>query len=228
VAPRRKGRRVPGTAAVQRFTKAELDALSVYDDVVLKLTDDLAADVSEGDRGLRSVLPHWSVHDAAQEEGAAIAVWQVFAPPPGVDAKLPSWLRKQGISWFRGWIRHAGAAGPDFVMDWVIDINNETYETAPDGDAGPYSPPPGCDLQTFVNAVAHLSRDFLLDELTRKMNMLVDAGKLQGERVRSPLDHPKWQAWKDLTLEEHEPRAWFHLLEQMRGQLQPSEPDLPS
>ena len=66
----------------------------------------------------------------------------MFAPPPGVDMRLPSWLRKQGISWFRGWIRHARLEGPDFVMDWVIDIDNDndTYEIARDGDAGPYSP----------------------------------------------------------------------------------------
>jgi hypothetical protein len=153
-----------------RFARAELDALSVHDDVTLKLTDDLAADIPDDDRGPQSALPHWA--GAGPDEGAAIAVWQMLAPPPGIEAKLPGWLRKQGISYFRGWIRHAGPAGPDFVMDWVIPRLDGTYEVVRDGDTGPYSPPPGCDLQTFVDSVATLSRDLFLAEWERKLRII--------------------------------------------------------
>jgi hypothetical protein len=157
-------------AQERRFTRADLDALSVHDDIKLKLTDDLAADIPEDKRGLQTALPHWS--GAGPEEGAAIAVWQMLAPPPGVEEKLPSWLRKQGISYFRGWIRHCDPAlGPDFVMDWVIPLRDGAYETARDGDAGPYSPPPPADLQTFVDAVVSLSRDLLLADLERKLRV---------------------------------------------------------
>ena len=176
--PEVSGRRpaLLAAGAQLRFTGDELDSLSVHDDIVLRLTDDLAADIPDGDRGPRSALPHWSVEDKAKDDGAAIAVWQMFAPPPGVDAKLPSWLRKQGISWFRGWIRHAGAVGPDYVMDWIIDINDDTYETSRDGDTGPWSPPPGCDLQTFVDAVAGASRDLLIGALSEKMRAVERLG----------------------------------------------------
>jgi hypothetical protein len=217
--------RVPGKTKGRRFTRGDLEKLKVHGDIVLRLTDDLAANIPEGERGRRSDLPHWSLGDAGTKSGSAIAVWQMFAPPPGVDVNLPSWLRKQGISWFRGWIRHAGADGPDFVMDWIVDIDNETYETALDSDAGPHSPPPGCDLQTFVDAVARLSRDFLQHTLTQKMNLLVDLGKVKGERRQSPLDSPVWQAWIAMTLNEEEPKAWFHLLDEMRAQRGPAESD---
>jgi hypothetical protein len=108
-------------------------------------------------------------------------------------------------------------------MDWVVDIDNDTYEIARDGDAGPYSPPPGCDLQTFVDAVASLSRDLLLDSLADKVNLLVDMGKLdrdkvRPERVHSPLESARWQAWIGMTLGMDEPQAWFDLLEQTRPQ----------
>jgi hypothetical protein len=158
-----------GKVTTPRFTAAELAALTVHDDIVLGLTDDLTADIPDGERGARSSLPHWSAAGKTTGGGAAIAVWQMFAPPPGVDVKLPSWLHKQGISWFRGWIRHAGPVGPDYVMDWIIDIDNDTYETCQDGDTGPWSPPPGCDLQTFVDAVAGASRDLLIGALSEKM-----------------------------------------------------------
>ena len=81
--------------ARRHFTRDELDALSVHDDIVLKLTDDLAADIPEDDRGPQSALPHWAGRGAG-DEGAAIAVWQMFAPPPGVEAKLPGWLPQAG------------------------------------------------------------------------------------------------------------------------------------
>jgi hypothetical protein len=218
-------RRGPASGArSQRFTAADVHALRVHDDIKLSLTDDLAADIPEGERGSRSDLPHWSARHAGTE-GVAVAVWQMFAPPPGVDVNLPSWLRKQGISWFRGWIRHAGPEGPDFVMDWVIDIDNDTYETARDGDTGPYSPPPGCDLQAFVDAVASLSRDLLLDSLTAKMNLLKDIGAFKGDKLRSPLESARWQAWLDLTLGLDEPRGWAYALEELRAQRQQAAPD---
>ena len=148
-----------------RFTRAELDALTVHDDIELRLTDDVLDDIPEGGRGRRSELPHWA--GERPEEGTAIAVWQMLAPPPGVTAKLPSWLRKQGLSYFRGWIRRAGHLGLVFVMDWVILFDDGTYEIVRDGDAGPGSPPPPADLQTFVDAVIDLSRHMLLDGLNR-------------------------------------------------------------
>ena len=158
-----------GKVTTPRFTAAELAALNVHNDITLRLTDDLTADIPEGERGPRSALPHWSFLGTTKPDGEAIAVWQMLAPPPGSDVKLPSWLRKQGISWFRGWIRHAGPVGPDYVMDWIINIDDETYETCQDGDTGPWSPPPGCDLQTFVDAVAGFSRDLFIGEFSPKM-----------------------------------------------------------
>ena len=157
--------------ALQRpFTKADLDALSVHDDIELRLTDDVQGDVPDGGCFPQGEAPHWA--STGQEVGAAIAVWQMLASPPGVTVTLASWLRKMGISYFRGWIRHAGPVGPGFVMDWVIPVGDHEYEIVRDGNTGPYSPPPGCDLQTFVDAVARLSRDFLLVELERKMRMI--------------------------------------------------------
>jgi hypothetical protein len=182
VAPRRKGGRVPGTGAGRRFTKAELGALSVPDDIVLKLTDDLAADIPEGNRGRQSDLPHWA--GAGPEDGAAIAVWQMLSSGDRRGGKIPSWLHKQGINNFRGWVRHA-ALGPDFVMDWVILSIDGTYETARDGDAGPYSPPPGCDLQTFVDAVARCSRELLHERLGRWRRA---SSWMPGEGDDAPLD----------------------------------------
>jgi hypothetical protein len=157
--------------ALQRpFSKVDLDALSVHDDIELRLTDDVQGDVPDGGRFPQGEAPHWA--STGQEVGAAIAVWQMLAPPPGVSLTLPSWLRKMGISYFRGWIRRAGPAGPDFVMDWVIPVGNDEYEIVRDGNTGSYSPPPGCNLQTFVDAVASLSRDLLLAELERKWRMI--------------------------------------------------------
>lgn len=157
------------------FTRAELDALSVHDDVVLRIADGVPG-VPDGGRIAARELPHWA--SAAPDEGAAIAVWQMLAAPPGLTLTLASWLRKQGISYFRGWIRHAGPGGPDFVMDWVMPREDATWELIRDGDAGPYSPPPGCDLQTFVDAVAALSRDFMLVDFERKFRMI---GRLPGD-----------------------------------------------
>jgi hypothetical protein len=154
----------------RRFTKADLDALSVHDDIELRLTDAIQGDVPDGGRFPQGEAPHWA--STEQEVGAVIAVWQVLAASPAIPMKLPSWLRKMGISYFRGWIRHAGPVGPDFVMDWVIPVGDDEYEIVRDGNTGPYSPPPGCDLQTFVDAVASFSRDLLLVELERKMRMI--------------------------------------------------------
>ena len=75
-----------------------------------------------------------------------------------------------GISYFRGWIRRCDPSiGPDFVMDWAIPIDDGTYLMCRDGDTGPYSPPAGCDLQTFVDSVARLSYEMMMDCLVRKM-----------------------------------------------------------
>ena len=163
----------------QPFERAELDALSVPDDIVLRLTDD----VLPGDRGQSSVLPHLAV--AGPDKGAAIAVWQTLSSGDKRGGCVPGWLHKQGISYFRGWIRWDE---PDFVMDWVIPIDDGTYEVERDvtewivpladavyvverAGAGPYEPPPGADLQTFVNAVARFSYWMLvkmLDKVPRR------------------------------------------------------------
>ena len=185
--PATKGHNDAGGVATPLFTAAELAELSVPDDVRLMLADDVP-DVEDGARGPRSELPHWAT--GGPEEGAAIALWQMLAPPPGVEAKLPSWLRKMGISYFRGWIRHAGPVGPDFVMDWAIPLEDGTYLMHRDGDAGPFSPPPFCDLQTFVDAVVSLSRALLVAELDRKMRII---GRRPGDpdatfREHFPLD----------------------------------------
>jgi hypothetical protein len=165
---------VPRAAGPQRrFTKTELDALSVHDDIVLKLTDDLAADIPEDESGPQSDLPHWP--GAGPDEGAAIAVWQMLSSEDIWGGSTPSWLHKRGINSFRGWIRPGEV---DFVMDWVILIDDGTYVTARDGDAGPYSPPPGCDLQTFVGAVARLSRELLYERLSEGMQKARDMGML--------------------------------------------------
>ena len=73
--------------------------------------------------------------------------------------------------------------------------------------------------------MASLSRDFLLNSLATKMNLLVDMGALKGDKVRSPLESSRWQAWMDLTLALDEPRGWAYALEQMRAQQRPTAPD---
>ena len=172
-----------------RFTRAEVEALSVPDDIVLKLTDDLP-DIPDGGRGRRSELP--SPFGPGPEEGAAIAVWQRLFPEDrtrriGSDAvwpPVPKWLWAMGISYHRGWIRHAGPLGPDFVIDWVIPVADEAYDDAyvlhKDGETGPYSPPPPADLQTFADAVVGFSHYMLLDVL----NGWFGPGGILADRVR--------------------------------------------
>lgn len=159
-----------------RFTAADFDALSVPDDIEVRLVDDVP-DVPDGACAPRSELPHWSGRGGLNE-GAAIALWQMFAPAPDVEVKLPRWLDKQGISFFRGWIRPAGPVGPDYVLDWAIPLKDGTYVMHRDGDVGPYSPPPGCVLQTFLDAAIGLSRQLLLVDIERLLRF---AGRLPGD-----------------------------------------------
>ena len=162
-------------AAGRRFTSADLALLRVPDDVKVRLVEDVPL-VPDGACAPRSELPSW--WDRGPDEGAAIALWQMLAPSPGLDVKLPSWLRKQGISYFRGWIRPAGPAGPDYVLDLAIPLDDDTYLMHRDGDAGPYSPPPFCDLQTFLDAAISLSRHLLLAELEARLRR---AGRSPGD-----------------------------------------------
>jgi hypothetical protein len=156
----------------RRFTSADLALLRVPDDIKVRLVEDVPP-VPDGARAPRSELPSW--WDRGPDEGAAIALWQMLAPPPGLDVKLPSWLRKQGISYFRGWIRPGGS---DYVLDLAIPVDTDTYLMHRDGDAGPYSPPPCCDLQTILDAAIGLSRHLLLAEFATRLRR---AGRSAGD-----------------------------------------------
>ena len=98
----------------------------------------------------------------------------MFSSKDRRGGRIPSWLHKQGISYFRGWIRHCEPAlGPDYVMDWVFRVGEDEYVMHRDGDAGPFSPPPPADLQTFLDAVACMSRDMLLTAIDQMISPIL-------------------------------------------------------
>jgi hypothetical protein len=171
---------------VQRFTKADLDALTVRDDVVLSLTDDIRA----RDGGPQSELPGLPAECPA--EGAAIAVWHMFSSPDRRGGNVPKWLHNQGINHFRGWIYRAGANDPDgmfegeLAMAWIFLVDDGTYRLQPCGGAGLFDPGPTADLQAFVTAVAEFSFVLLMDGVDRMVRGFQEqAGTRNASRRRN-------------------------------------------
>ena len=62
-------------AKQRRFTRTELEALTVPSDIALKLTDDLAADIPEDEIAPKSALPLWSQRRSARHKTGETHSW---------------------------------------------------------------------------------------------------------------------------------------------------------
>jgi hypothetical protein len=100
---------------VWHFTRAELDALSVHDDVVLKLAD--YAPAEDGSRFPLTDAPHWA--GDGPQEGAAIAVWQMLTQ---------RWSNRLDL--------HASLSSLDRIH--VEPPGNVEYPLRPDRPGGPH------------------------------------------------------------------------------------------